>query len=177
MKNMLDRISGDEALQILRTLCSSDTELRKRIESEAEKLLRAVDPEEVASEVIFEFELEGIDVEELWDRSGKTRYGYSSPDEMAVEMAEEALRPYEDKIQQYGKIGMAEQAKRYCMGVLKGIYRFKHESNTEFKEWATDIPGECFGGILDEWRRGCIGKRDVKEMDAFLSRECPEWAE
>ncbi len=104
MKSILDSISGVEALQILNTLCSSDTELRKRIESEAEKLLCAVDPEEVASEVLFE--LEGIDVEELCNRSGPSRHGYSSPDEMAVEMIEEVLKPFEDKIQELIRNGM-----------------------------------------------------------------------
>lgn len=175
MKSMLDSISGVEALQILRSLCSSDAELCRRIESEAERLLRNVDPQDVANDVIFD--LESIDVEELWARSGETRHGYSSPDEMAVEMVEEALKPYEDKIQEYSNIGMAEGAKRYCMGVLKGIYEFEHQSKTEFKDWATDIPGECFGGILEEWQRSCAREPDVKEMNAFISKECPKWAE
>lgn len=117
-----------------------------------------------------------IDVEELWDRSGASRHGHSSPDEMAAEMVEETLNPYEEKIREYGKIGMAEQSMRYCMGVLEGICRFEHESRTEFKDWAPDIPGECFGAILDEWRRSCVHKRDLEKMDAYIGRECPKWA-
>jgi len=174
-KSILDSISGIEALQVLKALCASDAGLRKRIESEAEKLLRAVDPEDVASDVLFE--LEGIDVEDLWNRSGPSRHGYSSPDEMAMEMIEEALRPFEDKIEEYDRIGMPEQSMLYCMGVLKGIYQFEHETQTEFREWAVDIPGDCFGAILDAWQKGHTGEHDVEKMNAFLSRECPEWAE
>ncbi|ODS31806.1 MAG: hypothetical protein SCARUB_03054, partial [Candidatus Scalindua rubra] len=48
---------------------------------------------------------------------------------------------------------MAEQAKQYCMGVLKGMYEYDKESQSEFKEWATDIPPECFSYLLDEWKK------------------------
>lgn len=174
MKNILDNISGDDALRVLRSLCASDSEIRKRIVLEVEKVLSDVDCDEVASEVFFE--LDAIGIEELWGRSGPSRHGYSSPDEMAVEMVEEALKPYGDKVQEYRRIGMPEQSRQYCMGILKGIYRFDNESKSEFKDYATDIPGECFGWLLDEWRRECTRKRDVKEMNEFLSRECPKWA-
>lgn len=41
---------------------------------------------------------------------------------MAVEMVEEALKPYEDKVRQYQEMSMPDEAKLYCMGLLKGIY-------------------------------------------------------
>jgi hypothetical protein len=173
MTSILDNISGDDALRVLRSLCASDSEIRKRITSEVEKLLSEVDRDDVADQV--SSDLDAIDVQELWDRSGPKRHGYSSPEDMAVEMVEEALKPYEDKVKQYREIGMLEQSKQYCMGVLKGIYRFDQESKSEFKDWATDIPEHCFGGLLDEWRRACTRKHDVQEMNDFISRECPKW--
>jgi hypothetical protein len=175
MTNILDSISGDDALRVLRSLCASDPEIHKRVESEIEKALSEVDRDDVADEVFSE--LDAIAVEELWDRSGPKSHGYSSPEDMAVEMVEEALKPYEDKVKQYREIGMLEQSKQYCMGVLKGIYQFEHESKSEFKDWAPDIPGECFDGLLKEWRRTCNRKRDLQEMNDFISRECPKWAE
>lgn len=120
-------------------------------------------------------ELDDIEAEELWDRAGPSRHGYSSPDDMAVEMIDEVLEPFTDKVEEYRRIGMAEQCKLYCMGVLKGLYRFEHESRGVFRERAPDIPGECFGAALGDWRKHA-SRAEVKDMEAFLLRECPEWA-
>ncbi|MGE5557823.1 MAG: hypothetical protein ACM3WV_04345 [Bacillota bacterium] len=49
-------------------------------------------------------------MEDLWDRSGKTRHGYIDPDEMAREVVEEALQPYR-KIKKFQNPGMYETAK------------------------------------------------------------------
>ena len=38
--------------------------------------------------------LDSIEVEEVWDRSGRTRNGYVEPTEMAFQMSEEALDPF-----------------------------------------------------------------------------------
>jgi hypothetical protein len=172
--SILDGISGEDALRVLRNLCAADAEMRERILSEVEKLLSEVDRDSVADEVFFD--LDGLSVDELWDRSGPKRHGYSSPDETAVEMIGETLKPYEDKVNQYQEMGMPDQSKQYCMGVLKGIHQFDQESQSEFKEQAPDVPGDCFGGILDEWRRRCTRKHDIQDMNEFISRECPKWA-
>jgi hypothetical protein len=62
------------------------------------------------------------------------------------------------------------------MGVLKGIYKYAHESNSEFKDWATDVPEECFGYLLEEWKKRTKRKKDLKNMEDFLSIECSDWA-
>jgi len=174
MTDILDSISGDDALRVLRTLCAADAEMHARILSEVENVLSQVDRDEVAGEVFFD--LDALTVDELWERSGPKRHGYSSPDEMAVEMIEEALQPHEDKVKQYQEMGMPDQSKEYSMGVLKGIYQFDQESESEFKEQAPDVPGDCFGGILDQWRQRCTRKHDIQDMNVFISRECPKWA-
>lgn len=172
--NILDNLSGDEALCVLRNLCAADAEMRARILSEVEKMLSEVDRDGVADDVLFD--LDTLSVDELWDRSGPKRHGYRSPDEMAMEMFEETLQPHEDKVKQYQEMGMAEQSKQYCMGVLKGIHQFDQEPQSEFKEQAPDVPGDCFGGILDEWRRRCTRKHDIQDMNEFILLECPKWA-
>jgi len=68
------------------------------------------------------------------------------------------------------------------MGVLKGIYMYEHDSNSEFKDWATDIPGECFRELLDKWKKHslkcpdflpgtsntCVGLPNPDRIDKFL---------
>ncbi|MBA7518348.1 hypothetical protein ES705_10418 [subsurface metagenome] len=175
MKNkIIDKISGEEALTILRQLAKNDPKIGKQIEKEAEKLLKKVDLEEICEDVYSV--LDGIDVEELWDRSGASRYGYSSPEDMAMEMMEEELEPYNKEVVKYLELGMAKEAKLYCMGVLKGIYQYEQESKSEFKDWAADVAGECFGYLLEEWKKRINNKDDLIEIDKFLEKECSKWA-
>jgi len=67
------------------------------------------------------------------------------------------------------------EAKLYCMGVLKGIYKYEHESDSEFKDWAVDLPGECFHDLLDKWTKRSKMKSDIKEMNEFVMMECDNW--
>ena len=174
MKTALDNISPEEALEVLKRLCASDARLRARILSEAKKLLSGVDTNEIAQAVYDQ--LNAIDVHDLWDRSGSKHDGYSSPEEMATEMFEEVIQPHQDKMKRHLETGMTRQARQYCMGVLKGIYNFEHKSKSEFKDWATDLPAECFGDLLDNWRRACP-RGDIEEMNRFITEQCPEYAQ
>lgn len=174
MKNkILDKISPEEARQILRHLAKKEPTIARKIKEEAERLLKKIDGEKVCADVYLS--LDGIEVEELWDRSGPGRHGYSSPEEMAVEIMEEELEPYNDQVTKYLEMGMAKEARLYCMGVLKGIYKYARESKSEFKGWAADVPEECFGYLLEEWKRKTKNKNDIGEMNAFLKKECGPW--
>lgn len=175
MKNkILDKISAEEALEILRRLAEKDTNIAQQIEKEAEQLLKKIDLEEICEEVLSV--LDGIDVHELWDRSGPKTDGYSSPEEMAVEMMEEELDPYNKQVIKYLELAMVKEAKLFCMGILKGIYRYVQESKSEFKDWAVDVPEECFGYLLEEWKKRAKNKNDINEMSKFLEKECNNWA-
>ena len=174
MKRKIDKISPEQAMEILRRLARSDPEIGKRIEKVAEEMLKDIDSEAICEDVYLV--LDGIDVLELWDRSGSSRYGYSAPEDMAVEMMEEELAPFNREVLRYLEMGMAKEAKLYCMGVLKGIYRYEQESKSEFKDWAVDIPGECFAHTLREWKKKSGDRNDRREMDEFIKRECGKWA-
>lgn len=166
-------MTGEDALRILRDLCASDPVVRKRVVDEAQRILADVNVEEVAESVLFD--LEAISVEDLWDRSGPSSHGYSSPDEMAVQMFEEAIHPHEEEIKKYQRLCMSDPCMHYVMGTLKGIYRFEKEAESEFRDWATDVPAETFGFLLDEWRKDAR-KGKLKRMYQFISEHCPEWA-
>lgn len=175
MKNkILDVISGAEALIILRQLEKNDPAMRKKIEKMAEQLIKEVDMEGICEAVFFD--LDQIEVEELWDRAGASRNGYTSPEDMSVEMIEEAIEPYNREFVKYLELGMTKEAKTYCMGILKGLYKYDHESGSEFKDWAEDVPGECFGYILEEWKKRTNNEDDQLEMDKFINNTCGEWA-
>jgi len=169
---VLDKIDECEALAILRIL-AKDKELAGKIEEIATERLSEVDIEDVAHDVFSD--LDGIDVEDVWKNSGGTRYGYVDPNELAWEMFEEALEPFVKKLKDYEELSMQAEAKRYCMGILKGIHQFDKESSSEYSDWVEDAPGESFEEILGDWKKRCKNKKDIKEMDSFVKENFPEW--
>ena len=147
MKELLNKISPDEALEILKLLAKNDKQIKKKILDIAENLIKNVDYESVSDDVFWA--LDAIDVHELWNSSGPRMDGYISTDEMAYEMIANVLEPFQKEVFKFIDIGMTQEAKLYCMRVLKGIYMYKYDSSSEFKDWATDIPGECFRSLLE----------------------------
>lgn len=172
--DIFNRISPDDALIILRQITKTDKDLIKKVIELAENLFRDVDFDAICEDVFYA--LDGIDVHELWDRSGPNRDGYTSPEDMAVEMFEEALESFVQQMHKLSDLRMHQEAKRYCMGILKGIYRYEEDTESEFKDWASDIPGEMFGSILDDWIKRNSNNKDKNEMKDFISKECPKWS-
>ncbi len=172
--DIIDNITSNEALEIVRLLARTDKELKNKIIELAEKLIKTVDVDEIC-EAVFD-DLDWIDVHELWDRAGPNRDGYISPEEMSLEMFEQAIAPYVQEMNRLLDLKMHQEAKLYCMGILKGIYQYEQDSGSEFKNWATDIPEETFGSILREWCKNSNNK-DKKEIKNYILKECPDWSE
>ena len=165
-KDILEIIKPDDALQILRQLAKQSNEMRKIIQQLAMEILSNVDPESITDDVYFE--LDGLDVEELWKRSGKTRYGYVDPVDEAFEMFGEVIKPFIDEMKRYQKMGLNEEAKNYCIGIIKGISKFDEESDSEFSEWAVDIPSEYLSTVVDEWKKDNPNADEVKEIEGLI---------
>jgi hypothetical protein len=109
----------------------------------------------------------------VWGRSGSKRDGYVDPGDAAWQVFEEALDPFLDSLRKCQQLGLTLQAKRHCMTILKGIYRFEKESGSEFKAWAVDAPCEYFASTYQEWRKGNADKQDVAEVKRFVKAVCP----
>jgi hypothetical protein len=173
--HVLESITGTDALAILKVLAERHEHLAQEIEAVAKELLRHVEIDDVAAHV--QMELEFLDVEDVWARSGATRDGYVDPGEAAWEIFEEALKPVQDEVEKYKQLSMLEEAALTCQGLLKGLYHFDKESSTEYKEWATDAPGAYFAMVLAEWQKLFAGQPPLAGMQAFLQTHCPDWAE
>ena len=170
--DILKKISPDEALEIVRKLAKTDRTIKDKIIKLAKEILGTVDAREICKAVYGA--LNSVDVHELWDRSGKTRYGYHPPDEVAYDMFEEAIAPYLANMHRLIGLKMIDEARVNCMGLLQGIYRFEQESRSEFSDWAIDIPCTFFDDVLRDWLKNA-GSKEKKEMQNFIKKECPEW--
>jgi hypothetical protein len=172
-RQIIDHLSPADALSILEALADSDEQLAARIAEMATARLRGVDPEEVAA-VLYD-ELDALEVEEVWDRAGPTRHGYVDPGEAADEMIEEVVEPLLEELKKYQALGMNTEANRMCMGLLLGLYRFEHESTSEFKKWAGDAPGAFADAVVDAWKAGSPSRADVAAVKAFIEDELGGW--
>jgi len=174
MDDVIKKLTAEQAFEVVKRLSEKGGQIREVVLLEVKNLLMAVDVDETAGEVFCV--LDSIDVQDCWDRSGSSRHGYTEPSEVAVELVEEELQPFYDQAKTYRELGMPEQETTYCMGVILGIYRYEHESKSEFRKWCVDVPLECAGYLLDIWRERNEGTASAEAMDEFIRHRCPKWA-
>lgn len=172
-KRGLDDVETEHACEILRRLAREDAKISKRIEELALECMMKVNPDDIAGSVFRD--LDGLEVEDVWDNSGSTRDGYIEPCELAAEMFEEALEPYVNELRKCRKLSMDGEAKLHCMGILMGIYKFEKEATTEFADWVGDYPQDSFEQIFEDWRAGNKNPKNLEEMHEFVRKNCPEW--
>ncbi len=170
---IIEQLSPSDAWSILNTLAKSDAQLAGRIAEMAIDRLSGVDPEEVAA-ILYD-ELDALEVEEVWDRAGKTRHGYVETNEAAYQMVEEVLEHYLEDLKKYQQLAMPLEARRLCMGLLAGLYRFEHESKSEFKDWAADAPISFADTVVREWKAGSPRQSDIAAVKKFIDEELGGW--
>lgn len=175
MDDVISKQTAGQALKIVKRLGRKGGKIREAVAAEAMAVLTEIDLDETAEEVFFS--LDSIDVQDCWNRSGRSRDGYTSPDEAATEIIEEELQPFFEQVERYHELDMPEQEAAYCMGVIIGIYRYERESKSEFKEWSVDIPADCAGFLLDKWKERNRDKARITAMHEFIRARCPEWTE
>ena len=146
----LNILSRDSAIGILVELCG-EGDLSDRIIEMVKASLSCVDADEIAEDVFLS--LNAIQIEDLWDNSGKTRYGYNDPTDVAYEMLEDRMSVFINKMNQYRELGMHKQEKEYCKGIIAGILRYGNEGSNEFRDWAPDDPYTIADNIIYDWKK------------------------
>ena len=172
--DIIDQLSPDDALAILKIATRKDKETAAQITEIARAYLREVDPGEIA--FILHDELTLLQVEEVWDRAGPQRYGYVEPNDAAYEMIENVLNPYLEDLKKYQRLDMNTEATKICMGLFWGLYRFEIESDTEFKDWVPDAIGLFADIVLDIWKSGNPSRADINMLETFNNEQLAGWA-
>jgi hypothetical protein len=170
---ILSKLTDAQTHNVLQRLYAHSDAIRQLIDSSVKEILQEVDSEDVAEDVFAA--LDSLDMETLSGRSGRNAHGYTSPDEAAYEMFEEELEPFIEQITRYHELKMYTEECLYCMGVLKGMYRFEQETVSEYKDWAADVAEECFGVVLNDWRKSCGDPSLIAKMMEYLRTACPDW--
>lgn len=172
-EKILNDISSKYAYEILTRLANEDANISERIKELALEYLVEVDPDDIAENVFYD--LDHLQVEDVWDNSGGTRHGYVDPNELASEMFEEAIDPYVEEMRTCLTLLRYEEAALHCQGILKGIYKFEKEATTEFKDWATDDPHTYFIQVFDEWKKGNKNPEHLEEIQTFMKTNIHKW--
>lgn len=170
---IIEQLSPTDASSILQALATSDETLAARIAEMALARLSQVDMEEVAATLYDE--LDTLEVEEVWDRAGRTRHGYVEPSEAADQMIEAVLASFLEDLARYQRLGLQVEANRMCEGLLRGLYRFEHESTSEFKNWVPDAPIIFAEAVVNAWKAGSPNKSDARALKAFVVEELGGW--
>jgi hypothetical protein len=159
----IEALSREASIEILLELCK-DNALAERIVAMVKSDLSDVDADEVADEVFRS--LNSIQVEDLWDNSGKTRWGYQEPTEVAFEMLEDEVRNYIQEMEKYYSLGMKREEKEYCKGIISGLLQYGQDGNNEFRDWCPDDPYTIAENIIYNWKQNHSAE-EIEEIQAF----------
>jgi hypothetical protein len=168
-KDFIRSLNPDDAFSVLLTILNQDPNLEDMIYEVAKQVLCDIASEDIMVDVYNT--LDRLDVDELYRLSGKTRYGYVEPSEKAWEMFEDALWSYIDEMQTYQKRELISVAKKYCIGIIRGIQKFEKESYSDFSEWVEDAPGENIEKVFIEWKKGQPSEKDITEVLEIIEKK------
>lgn len=168
----IDDLEPQEAIEVLRRLSKKHGAVGEAVDEEIRGMVLEFDPVRVASDI--HWDLDGLAVEDLWDRSGPKSHGYTNPTDEAWAMVEEVVRPHVERIRKYQQWGMTAEAWRYCVAVLDGIASYDLESSSEFKEHAPDDAAEAFHWVVCEWKKGERKVSAIHEFDHEVAKRFPE---
>jgi hypothetical protein len=173
MDDVIKSLTPEQALEVLKRLSEKGGDLGEVVLREAKDLLSETDPDQTAEEVFFA--LDTIEVQDCWDRSGRSRDGYTSPDEAAVQIIEEELQPFFwIKSSDITSWGCPSRRQPTPWGSFWESIAMSRSPRPEFKDWAGDTPGECAGYVMANWRERHQGTARQEAAYSFLSECCPE---
>lgn len=149
-RRYLSTLTDDQAGQVLMILLEDNPSLIPKAAEIARDLLSGIDEEEVSAEVCEA--LSDLDVHDLWQQSGKTRYGYVDPYEHSYEMMEEKIEPFLDALDRYLEREMIDEALAYTRGIIRGICVYMFEEAGEFADWAVDGEDGLTYDVIERWK-------------------------
>ena len=162
MKSFIGSLKDSEIIQVMNRLLERSPGLPEKAYGIAVAITDGVDESAIMDDVYHA--LNALDVDDLYSRSGRTRYGYAEPHEVSWEMFEEAITPFIDEMKKCQKRNQPGAAKTHCIGIIKGLWRFDEDSCSDFKDWVQDAPYEFVSTAFDEWKKGIPSDDDIADV-------------
>lgn len=194
-KLKLARLDASASAGVLGELLRRHPKLRGEAEEIASAPLQAVEDEDFRSVAeAVEADVHGLNVEEVYESSGASRWGYTDPGDAAGDMIEEVLEPFLDFLRDLLDIGSkraVNAALEHCKGIVLGLYRAAHGRPRErwdrertavegrVLDWAPDVPQNLALEAVEVWRsHGRRGRKPLRPWlpEAFVRQHTPKWA-
>ena len=167
-QNLLDSLNPDQAASVLMRLARADPAIAARADAIARDLLGSIDSEDIADTVCRD--LSALRIEDVWDTSGRTRYGYIHPSERADEMLDEVIDSYKEEMMAYLRHGMPEESRAYCAGILRGI-RSSSAARIGTQGRNTRLLRQRLRIVREEWEEAVDDPGQVRLLAAYLEEE------
>jgi hypothetical protein len=74
--------------------------------------------------------------------------------EKAWEMAEDLIRPYVRKMENFAASGMRKMEAVYCEGIVKGLLIFDSGGEGDLNDWLPDGLSELAEDVFRTWEKG-----------------------
>lgn len=87
------------------------------------------------------------------------------------------LEPFLHEAIRYRDQELLEQAKWCLLGIIADLYRFRQESESEFKDWAPDDARFIAKELINEVLVYADTPPGLEEIDHFLADRCNAWLE
>ena len=135
--SVLDRLGAGESQAVLSDLLAAHPDLRPEAERLALSFVSDFDFEAVADDV--EHELRRLDIDDLNDRTGSHRDGYTHPTDAAWELLQEVVDPFLADMSRHLELRLDEAALQMCKGIVLGLYRVRRQARDGVLGWAPDF--------------------------------------
>jgi hypothetical protein len=178
---VFDKLDSAEAASVLRELMDRHGELRSETEAIAMDRLSAILPLSGADDV--EDAVLQFDYHDLNSRAGSHSWGMPNRPRLLRNFWRKPVEPFVDSMKRYLEMGLEDQARQFCQGILLGLYRVRGGDN-DILNWAPDFPGEAAGHALEIWTKtdGTEGagapadKRRRRLSTDFEQQHMPDWS-
>jgi hypothetical protein len=158
------QLKFEEAKTVLLRLLDAEPQLRDKVEDLIREFLSEVDAEDVAANI--EFELDGLDLDDLNAATGNASGRYVAPDEAAWNLIREAVEPFLDDLKRRRASGRRKEAVEICKGIVLGLYQAEKNDATS---WAPDAP-------LELAREAVEALGPALFPPGFAAKAVPKWA-
>ena len=118
---LLDRLSSEEAVTVLRHLLDQHPELRSEAEQLADRLVSSSSIEEIAEDV--HSRITSIDLDDLNGRAGAHSWGYVEPSQAAIDLLEEAVEDLVEDMKRRVSWGLCPRPKSSAPELWKDCIR------------------------------------------------------
>ncbi|MDR0356021.1 MAG: hypothetical protein LBJ64_09875 [Deltaproteobacteria bacterium] len=163
----IKKISPEEGFEVLLELLKSWHGLTKSAYFLAKPVCGENDDEEKIAEEVFQ-RLDMLtynDAENLIRRKSAGPYSLGPACDL---LFKEIISPFFDELRARLKRGQAQEAKTFCLGLIKGLWRYYDESESDYLNAVEDWVGHYARQAQNEWLMSKPTAKAAKEVEKLF---------